>query len=110
VNYDGADRVEGWHVRTAPWFTRLFQDPAFQGRVRARWRQLRADGTLDRLRQRIMFRWDDLQRGQQRNFTRWPILSTWVWPNRVVTGSFGGEVSAMLTWLDQRMAWMDANL
>lgn len=110
VNYDGADRPEGWHVRSAPWFTRMFQDPAFQARVRARWRQLKAEGVLDRYRQHIMFRWDDLQSGQRRNFARWPILGTWVWPNRVVTGSFNGEVAAMLTWLEQRINWIDANL
>lgn len=110
VNYDGADRPEGWHVRTAPWFTRLFQDPAFAARVRARWRELRATGVLDRFTQRILHRWDDLQLGQARNFTRWPTLSTWVWPNRVVMGSYNGEVAAMRMWLEQRMTWIDANL
>jgi hypothetical protein len=110
ANYFGADRVEGWYVRQAPWFTRLFEDPAFDARVRARWRQLRADGTVASLMTYASDRGTYLSRVQARNFERWPILSTWVWPNRVVTGSYTGELIAMGDWLFSRAQWMDAQL
>ena len=110
VNYDGADRIDGWHIRTTPWFTRLFQDPAFAARVKARWRQMKSDRTIDKLFQYIVARHDYLAKVQVRNFERWPILSTWVWPNRVVTGSYDGEVLAMGDWLFDRIKWMDAQI
>jgi hypothetical protein len=107
VNYDNADKTEGWHIRTAPWFARLFQDPAFAARVNARWRQMSADGTLDRLVDYIIAKKSFLSRVQEQNFQRWPILGTWVWPNRVVTGSYDGEGLAMRTWLADRRRWLD---
>lgn len=110
VNYDGADRTDGWHIRPAAWFTRLFQDPAFAARVKARWLQMKADGTIDRLYEHIAARQAYLSKVQVRNFERWPILSTWVWPNRVVTGSYVGEVSAMNDWLFFRIQWMNAQI
>ncbi len=110
VNYDGADRVQGWHSRQAAWYARMFEDPAFDARVRARWRQIRADGTVDRLFTYIGRERSYLSAVQVRNFERWPILGTYVWPNRVVTGSYAGEVQAMRDWLLARRNWMDAQL
>jgi len=107
VNYNGADNPEGWHTRTAQWFTRLFQDPAFAARVKARWNELRANGSLDKVDRHIAARQQYLGKVQRRNFERWPILNTWVWPNRVVTGSWDGEYNAMAFWLFTRRRWMD---
>jgi hypothetical protein len=108
VNYDGADLVDGWHTRTAPWFTRMFQDPAFAGRVKSRWNQMKTEKTVDSLVEYMTARRFYLSKVQVRNFQKWPILGTWVWPNRVVTGSYEGEVLAAQNWLWSRMRWMDA--
>jgi hypothetical protein len=110
VNYANADKTDGWYIRTAAWFDRLFQDPAFASRVVTRWNQLTTDGTLTRLDDYIQARKTYLGRVQVRNFERWPILSTWVWPNRVVTGSYDGEVAAMQNWLWQRRLWLAGQL
>lgn len=107
ANYGDADRVEGWHIRTAPWFERMFQDPVFAARARTRWRQMATDRVLERLMTTIDARADSLGYAQVRNFQRWPILDTWVWPNRVVTGSYRGEILAMKQWLADRWRWMD---
>jgi CotH kinase protein len=104
----GADKPDGWHIRLAPWYVRLFEDPAFSARVRERWRQLKSDGSLTRLQQLVDTRATYLSVEQRRNFQRWPILDVWVWPNRIVTGSYEGEVAAMKSWLSSRVAWMDA--
>jgi hypothetical protein len=110
VNYDNADKVEGWHTRNAPWFRRMFEDPAFEGRVKARWAQLRREGVIDNLDAYITTRRRYLSKVQVKNFERWPILGTYVWPNRVVTGSYDAEVAAMQGWLFQRMQWMNTQL
>jgi CotH kinase protein len=110
VNYDGADQTAGWHIRPTPWFTRLFQDPAFAQKVRTRWAQLKSEGKLDAVFSHIDMQAQYLQGAQARNFSRWNILNIYVWPNRVVTGSYAGEVNAMKDWLRARIAWMDTQL
>jgi hypothetical protein len=47
---------------------------------------------------------------EKRNFTRWPILDTYVWPNSEVAGSYQGEVDFFRNWMVARIAWLDANL
>jgi hypothetical protein len=86
----------------------MFEDPAFLSRVKARWNEMNADHTLEKLLRYIRTRRDYLAKVQVRNFERWPILSTYVWPNRVVTGSYDAEVLAMEDWLWVRMGWLDA--
>jgi hypothetical protein len=110
VDYGGADAVEGWQIRPAPWFARLFQDPAFAARVRARWAELVQRGVFDGLFTWTRQRREFLSRVQARNFERWPILGQYVWPNRVVTGSYPAEVAAMEQWLWSRYQWMDRQL
>lgn len=110
VNYDGGDATTGWQIRSSPWFARLWQDPAFVQRVKLRWQQIRNDGTLSEWRSSILARWDYMSLEQRRNFERWPILSTWVWPNRVVPGSYDGEMAAMQAWLSARTNWLNEQL
>lgn len=110
VNYDGADRTQGWHTRQGAWYTRMFQDPAFDARVKTRWRELRSNGTIDGLANYMARRGRLMGTVQSRNFERWPILSTYVWPNRVVTGSYAGELDAMQGWFQARIQWMDGQL
>ena len=110
VNYYGADRTDGWHSRNAAWFTKMFQDPAFRARFATRWNELKAAGTIDSLQKMVYSRANYLGIVQRRNFERWPILNTYVWPNRVVTGSYDGEVIAMNVWLQSRVRWMNASI
>ena len=110
VNYDGADLTQWWHTYSTPWYARLFQDPAFDAQVKARWKQLRDEGKIGGLAAYAARRGRLLSRAQERNFDRWPILDRWVWPNRVVTGSYEGEVRAMLDWYNARVGWMDRQL
>jgi len=110
VNYDGADRTDGWHARKSEWFVRLFQDPAFKARVAGRWTQLKSAGTIDSLQRLVYSRANYLSVVQVRNFERWPILGTYVWPNRVVTGSYDGETIALNVWLLGRIQWVNSEI
>lgn len=110
VNYDGADRADGWHARKSQWFIRLFEDPAFKARVATRWREMKGAGTIDSLKKLVFSRGNYLSVVQVRNFERWPILGTYVWPNRVVTGSYDGEVIALNVWLLGRLQWVDTEI
>ena len=44
---------------------------------------------------------------------RWPVLGVRVWPNppdAVRRTTYAAEVGALRTWLDRRIAWMDAHV
>lgn len=110
VNYGNADNTAGWQIAGSPWFARLLQDPAFSQRVKLRWQEIRNNGILTDWRKQIITRWDYMSAEQRRNFDRWPILNMWVWPNRVVPGSYDGEVAALQEWLTARINWMDEQL
>ena len=107
IDYDDAFLAAGWWVRDAPWFSRLFQDPAFVQRVREVWNEIKAD-QLPAMFQSIATRSAALQQAQLNNFQRWPILETYVWPNNRIPGSYAGEVEYLVSWLTERAEWMDS--
>jgi len=107
VNHNGNDDPTGWWVRLSPWINRLFEDPAFEARVRARWNELKAE-QFDTILDYIDESSAALMQSASNNFQRWPILNEWVWPNAVVTGSYEGEIQYLRQWLESRIAWMDA--
>lgn len=106
---DGPFLAEGWLLR-GRWFGRLLQDEYFVQQLHSRWAQLKADGVFAWMFSYIDDRAAYLSSAQVRNFQQWPILNTYVWPNRVVTGSYTGEVVALKDWLQRRLAWMDVEL
>jgi hypothetical protein len=110
VNYNGADRADGWYSRNAQWFTRLFEDPAFQTRVRERYAQLKQTGVLDSLQRMVYSRANYLSVVQVRNFERWPVLGTYLWPNRLVLDTYVEETIALNLWLGDRLRWVDDNI
>ena len=108
VDYSPGEFTEGWYIREASWFQRLFQDPAFDEQVKARWKALKP--TVDAVITAIDQHAAHLGSSQQLNFRKWNILGRRVWPNPVVTGSYAGEVAYLKEWLTQRVAWMDRKL
>ena len=109
VDYDVTDDPTGWWVREGPWMSRLFEDPAFEARVQARWQELKA-GQIDTIIKFIDQNAAALDQSQKNNFQRWPILGVYVWPNPVITGSYEGEVNQLKQWLTTRIQWMDSQL
>jgi CotH kinase protein len=114
VNYNGNNEPTGWWLRSNPlpytqWTERLFDDPAFAAAVAARWKQVKAT-QFDTLSAYIDQNAAALSVSEKNNFARWPILSTYVYPNAEVAGSYQGEVNYLKSWLTQRIAWMDSQL
>src|SRR4029077_8140195 len=50
-----------------------------------------------------------LGEAQVRNFQRWPILGTYVWPNQFIGQTYQQEVDFMSGWLEARLDWMDSS-
>lgn len=110
AGYDDLDKTYGWHIRKAPWFARLFEDPAFKEKVKTRWQELKEEGRLELVFQYAEARVQWLEQAQARNFIRWPNLNWSTWYTRVVMGSHQAEVNEMLRWQRERMEWIDAQL
>ena len=45
-----------------------------------------------------------------RNFTRWPTLGTYVWPNYYVFDTYAEEIEYLKSWTAERIQWMDQEM
>jgi len=94
------------------WWSRLQEDTAFVNAVLCRWNALR-DNVLSPT---YVAEYCDsvatlLDAAQQRNFTVWPILGQYVWPNPdPIPATYAGEVLELKNYMNARWAWMDNNL
>ena len=123
LSFGNADYNEGWmpsgwyYTQISQeqylngWYTRLFQDPAFTDAYKKRWWQLRkgpfsAEYILNMMQENAEL----LGESQERNFTRWPTLGTYVWPNWFIGNTYEDEVNWMRQWTADRLDWMDRQL
>jgi hypothetical protein len=93
------------------WWNRLLEDSAYQQKVRCRWEYLRSNSFgNESLIAKIDTLYNQLTVPAERHFTRWPILSTYVWPNFFIGDTYLEEMDYLKTWLINRVTWMDANM
>ncbi|MBL7872600.1 MAG: CotH kinase family protein [Cyclobacteriaceae bacterium] len=93
------------------WFRRLVQDPFFANQLNCRWHELRSGFlTNSYFNTKIDSIAAVLQESQARNFQRWPVLGTYVWPNQFIGQTYAQEINFLKQWIAERLAWMDANM
>ena len=93
------------------WWNRLLEDPEFVSALKARWSTLRQgvfslsfiDGLMRASRTRL-----EEAGALERNFARWPVLGTYVWPNYYVGQTYDEEYQYLRSWIADRLTWMDA--
>jgi len=90
------------------WWEKLRQNDAFNQRAYKRWQELR--NTV--LATNQLLSWIDeqhlyLENPQTRNFLKWNIIDTYVWPNNYVGGNYLSEVVYLKNWLTARLIWLD---
>ena len=117
ADYCSGGITSGWEVNGGCgdnnpfWFERLLDDTIYQNRLKCRWEYLR-----DRsFHEDSIFNFIDsialyLSDSQQRNFQKWDILGTYVWPNFYIGNSYQDELIFIKTWLSARLAWIDNNI
>jgi len=93
------------------WWKKIFVDPGFQTRLKSRWQQLRmgpfSTASIDTWIDSVATLIDE---AQTRNFTKWPILGTYVWPNYYVGNTYQEELAYLKQWIAARATWLDAQL
>ncbi len=91
------------------WWQRLLSDRRFQAETKARWFTLREGAWSN---EAIMSMIDgyasQLSEASDRNFSKWPIIGDYVWPNNYVGDSYDEEVAYLKGWIENRVEWLDA--
>jgi hypothetical protein len=120
-NYCQGSQIAGWEIdfnnicagglNNPFWWRRLLEDPDYSHSVKCRWLELRS-GTLST--QNLMNYIDSLATiltvPAERNYIRWPILGTYVWPNNFIGNTYQEEIDYLKTWTQNRLTWMDDNM
>jgi len=93
------------------WWKRLMEDEYFKDMAKTRWTWLRQnrldDSEIHALIDSILVLTED---AKDRNYERWPILGTYVWPNYDWFGNtYADEVDYFEDFLFPRLEWMDEN-
>lgn len=122
-NYCEGGNTSGWEInfnsicggggewQNPFWWNRMLQDPLFANEVKCRWTTLR-QSTLSNA---ALTTYIDsvaamLSVPAARHYQKWPILGNYVWPNNFIGQSYQAEVNYLKTWIQNRTAWMDANM
>lgn len=107
-NYTNFEKPEGWQMKGAKWYNKMFQDPSFVEEVKERWNELYPKflEIPDYVEEQIAL----LDGAQDRNFERWDILDEYVWPNAVWLGSYEAEVEFFLDFYTRRIEWLNNEL
>jgi len=93
------------------WWLRLFQDEIFINRISKRWHTLRTstfsiNSLINYIDNTAMF----TNEAMIRNFTRWPIIGTYVWPNFYIGQTYDEDLNYLKIWLQARINWIDNEL
>jgi subtilisin-like proprotein convertase family protein len=121
ADYCDGDLVTGWAYQfpcsydtwQVPfWWARLLQDPQYASHLKCQWLTLRQTVLSDQ----YFFKFIDsialqLDEAQTRNFYKWPILGTYVWPNpSPIPTTYSGEIYSLKSWISLRLNWIDTHL
>jgi hypothetical protein len=99
-----------WMQHYASWYAQLFKDPGFKADVKTQFNTLKNNGVFTAWINSITQKAGTMEQAQANNFARWPILGIKVTPNPEAAGSYDAEVAYMTTYLNLRLAYLDAVL
>lgn len=104
---------KGWYICNhtqegidTGWYYYMFKDPWFSARVKERWHEVYP--ALQSLPDEMRAINKRMYGSAGRNFSRWPILDQYVWPNLVWLGNYGEEVNYLLDFYTERLEWMNS--
>lgn len=115
--FGATDGPEGWYIkdyswnRYSPrrqhcnWFTILTDDPAFCAKVKEIWNSHYQE--LSSIPDFIDTKAKIMDQAQKRNFQKWNILYTGVWPNVFESGSYAQHVNYLKDYYKTRFNWLN---
>jgi hypothetical protein len=117
--YNGGDQIWGWQYQVYAtqyyvpfWWWQFMSDNSFKNQLKCRYEYLRSNAlSIPSMNAYIDSMAAYLNEAQARNFTRWPIMGTYVWPNpSPIPPDYPSEIGALKYWVQARLDWMDNNL
>ncbi len=102
---------ENWihtHRISVYWWLRALEDPWFANQLHCRWDEVYATVmSPESMNEMIDSNLLVLDQAIPRNFIRWPILGTYVWPNSFIGTNYSHEMSYLRDWIGDRLNWMN---
>ena len=95
------------------WWGRLLEDPNYVAKLKTRWSELRGSSLSDAaIFSRITTYTNELtiSGSVEANFTAWPVLGVYVWPNNFVGNTYAEELGYLNGWLEDRLQWLDTEI
>ena len=93
------------------WWHKLWNDDGFEDAFSQRYTELRSSTlSLNHIYSIIDSVANYLGPAIDRNFTRWPTLGTYVWPNYYVFDTYAEEIEYLKSWTAERLQWMDQEM
>ena len=118
-DYGETWEVDNWLLEYNPeggdqmsfWWERLWQDENFQYKASERYTELRSTiFSEEHINSIIDSSVNELGDAVDRNFSKWPILGTYVWPNYYVFETHEQEIDYLKSWISDRLEWMDSEI
>jgi hypothetical protein len=120
ADYYSGGTTSNWVINSIPdydeyqvpfWWKRFLEDPVFCDSLKARYTDLRQNI----LKKENIYQFIDsmvmvLQEAQVRNYKKWPILGTYIWPNKYIGANYQQEIDYMKSWINDRLQWVDLNM
>ena len=103
-NPEGGDQM-------AFWWELLWQDDNFKFKVSQRYSELRTnilseDHIYNIIDSTVIYLGDAVDR----NFSRWPLLGNYIWPNYYIFETYEEEINYLKSWISNRLSWMDSEI
>ena len=93
------------------WWDRFREDPYFETLLKYRWEKLRKHVLSKNVINNFIDSCQNvLKDAQVRNFEKFNILNTYVWPNNYVGGTYVNEVNYLKNWISGRIDWLDLQM
>ncbi len=120
ANFFSANQTSGWIIDgmgnadgyAMPfWWEKFRLDPYFNSKLKQRWTYWTENFINETYLNHVIDSCaNELTDAQKRNFKTWNTLSTYVWPNAYIGGTYANEVTYLKTWLKDRITWMDSQI
>ncbi|WP_273566047.1 CotH kinase family protein [Maribacter halichondriae] len=95
------------------WWERLLEDPAYVAQLKERWTTLRgsvfSEATIEAKIEEYLSAMASAG-AIDKNFGKWNILGSYVWPNNYVGISYNDDLGYFREWITNRLIWLDGSI
>ena len=101
INYNGNETTDGFWIKNATWYSRLFEDPNFVTKVKSRFNYFY--NNRDLFQEHINSNSLYLKSISRKKFLQMANFRVYIWPNNVYFSTYDEEVIYLKEWLNERL-------